>query len=188
MSGEALEINGRRLELASGDITQQRVDAIANAANEALRGGGGVDGAIHRAAGPELMAELRRRYPSGTPTGTAVATEAYRLPARWVFHAVGPRYRDGRHGEPELLADAYRACLRLADELGARSIAFPAISMGIYGYPPAEGARIAVRTVAEHLRGDSAVELAGFVLFSEDTYRVFADALAELGAEVDAAS
>jgi O-acetyl-ADP-ribose deacetylase len=188
MNAEALEVNGRRLELAGGDITRQRIDAIANAANEALRGGGGVDGAIHRAAGPELMDELRRSYPSGTPTGTAVATAAYRLPARWVFHAVGPRYRDGRHGEPQLLASAYRACLRLADELGALSIAFPAISMGIYGYPPEDGARIALRTVAEHLKTDTGVELARFVLFSEGTYRVFADALAELGAEADAGS
>lgn len=169
-----------RLQLARGDITSERVDCIANAANEALRGGGGVDGAIHRAAGPGLLQELRRRYPEGTPTGTAVATDAYDLPARWVLHAVGPIWRGGTHGEPELLAGAYRSCLRLADELGARSVAFPAISMGIYGYPPHPGARVAINTVAEHLGGATSVEVARFVLFSEETYERFAGALAEL--------
>jgi O-acetyl-ADP-ribose deacetylase len=174
---DTLEIGSRRIELAQGDITQQHVDAIANAANSALAGGGGVDGAIHRAAGPQLMAELRRRYANGTPTGTAVATDAYRLPARWVFHAVGPIWRGGGHGEEQALARAYRSCLRLADEHGARSIAFPAISLGVYGYPQADGARVALRTVGEHLRGETSLELARFVLFSADTYRVFAEAL-----------
>lgn len=176
-------VAGRRLELVEGDITTERLDAVANAANAALRGGGGVDGAIHRAAGPELLDELRRRFPNGTPTGTAVATDAYRLPARWVLHAVGPIWRGGGHGEPELLAGAYRSCLRLADELGARSVGFPAISMGIYGYPPADGARVALRTVTEHLRGDTHLDLVRFVLYSTDTYEVFADALRDLGAE-----
>jgi O-acetyl-ADP-ribose deacetylase len=169
-----------RLELVHGDITREEVDAIANAANSALRGGGGVDGAIHRAAGPGLLEELRRRYPDGTLTGTAVATDAHRLPARWILHAVGPVWRDGGHGEEELLAGAYRSCLRLADELGARSVAFPAISMGIYGYPPNAGARVAVRTVAAHLEGPTTLELARFVLFSDDTFDVFAAALADL--------
>ena len=180
---DSTEFNGRRLELSRGDITAERVDAIANAANEALRGGGGVDGAIHRAAGPGLLDELRRRYPNGTPTGTAVATDAYELPARWVLHAVGPIWRGGGYGEEELLAGAYRSCLRLADELGARSVAFPAISMGIYGYPPPDGARVAIRAVAEHLRGKTAAELVRFVLFSDETYELFADALAELSPE-----
>jgi O-acetyl-ADP-ribose deacetylase (regulator of RNase III) len=174
---ESTVIGDRRLELTRGDITREPVDAIANAANEALRGGGGVDGAIHRAAGPELMRELRVRYPDGTPTGTAVATDAHGLPARWVLHAVGPIWRGGGHGEHELLAGAYRSCLRLADELGARSVAFPAISMGIYGYPGHEGARVAVATAAEHLRGDTPLDLVRFVLFSEETYGLFADAL-----------
>jgi O-acetyl-ADP-ribose deacetylase len=169
-----------RIQLVLGDITQERVDAIANAANEALRGGGGVDGAIHRAAGPGLLDELRRRYPDGTPTGTAVATDAHDLPSRWVLHAVGPVWRGGGHGEEELLAGAYRSCMRLADELGARTVAFPAISMGIYGYPPPDGARVAVRSVADHLRGDTRIEVARFVLFSEETYDLFADALAEI--------
>jgi O-acetyl-ADP-ribose deacetylase (regulator of RNase III) len=180
---DSITIGDRRLELTLGDITTERVDAIANAANEALRGGGGVDGAIHRAAGPSLLDELRRRYPDGTPTGTAVATDGHGLPARWILHAVGPVWRGGEHGEPELLAGAYRSCMRLADELGARSVAFPAISMGIYGYPPADGARLAVRTVAEHLRGSTEVELARFVLFSEETYDLFTDALAGVGTE-----
>ena len=170
----------RRIELVLGDITRQPVDAIANAANAALRGGGGVDGAIHRAAGPGLLTELRDRYPDGTPTGTAVATGGHELPARWVLHAVGPVWRGGDHGEEQLLTDAYRSCLRLADELGAVSVAFPAISMGIYGYPGPGGAAIGARTVAEHLRGDTSLELARFVLFSEETYELFADALAAL--------
>ena len=177
---DEIEIQGRRLDLIRGDITTERVDAIANAANDALRGGGGVDGAIHRAAGPRMLEELRRRFPEGTPTGTAVATDAYDLPARWVIHAVGPVWRGGTHGEPQLLADAYRSSLLVADELGARSVAFPAISMGIYGYPPHAGARVAINTVAEHLRAGTGVEVARFVLFSEDTYERFAGALAEL--------
>jgi O-acetyl-ADP-ribose deacetylase (regulator of RNase III) len=174
----ALTIRGRRLELARGDITRERVDAIANAANTALRGGGGVDGAIHRAAGPGLLAELRRRYPDGTPTGTAVETAAHDLPARWVLHAVGPAWRGGAYGEAEQLAGAYRSCLELCDRLGARSVAFPAISMGIYGYPGPEGAAVATRTVADHLAGETSLDLARFVLFSEETYELFASALA----------
>jgi O-acetyl-ADP-ribose deacetylase len=177
---QARDVAGRHLEIARGDITTERVDAIGNAANAALRGGGGVDGAIHRAAGPGLLAELRERYPDGTQTGTAVATDGHDLPARWVLHAVGPIWRGGEHGEPELLAGAYRSCLRLADELGARSIAFPAISMGIYGYPGPDGARVALSTVAEHLRGETSVELVRFVLFSEETYDLFAAALGEM--------
>lgn len=177
---DRLALGDRRLELEQGDITTQDVDAIANAANAALAGGGGVDGAIHRAAGPEVMAELRRRYPDGTPTGTAVATSAGRLRAKHVLHAVGPRWQGGGRGEAELLASAYRSCLRLCDELAARSVAFPAISLGIYGYPQEEGARIALRTVANHLHDETSLEIARFVLFSEPTYRVFADALSEL--------
>ena len=173
------EINGRRLELVVGDITRERVDAIANAANTSLSGGGGVDGAIHRAVGPELMAELRRRYAAGTPTGTAVETSAGRLQAKWVLHAVGPRWRGGGSGEPQALASAYRACLELCDQLGARSVAFPAISLGIYGYPLDEGAGIAVETVAAHLRGGTSLALVRFVL-REETYPAFAAALDRL--------
>ena len=130
-----------------------------------------------RQAGPAPGA-ARRRYPHGTPTGTAVATDAHGLPARWILHAVGPIWRGGEHGEPELLA--YRSSLVLADELGARSVAFPAISMGIYGYPTDEGARVAVGAVAD-IGGTTGIELVRFVLFSDETYGHFADALAAAG-------
>ena len=171
-------VSGRTVELTLGDITTQAVDAIANAANEALRGGGGVDGAIHRAAGLALLDELRQRYPEGTPTGTAVATAAHRLPATWIIHAVGPVWRGGSAGEEQLLRGAYRSSLRLADELGARSIAFPAISMGIYGYPLQAGARVAVTSVIEYLRGRTALELVRFVL-RDDTGEAFERAARE---------
>ena len=166
------------IELVLGDITQQEVDAIVNAANPGLLGGGGVDGAIHAAGGPTILEECRRL--GGCDPGDAKATSGGALPAKHVLHAVGPIWRGGADGEPEQLAGAYRSSLRLADELGARSVAFPAISMGIYGYPPPDGARMAVRTVAEHLGGATHVELARFVLFSEETYDLFADALSEL--------
>lgn len=172
-------IGERQLELTIGDITTQQVDAIGNAANAALRGGGGVDGAIHRAAGPGLMEELRRRYPDGTPTGTAVETAGHRLPARWVLHAIGPVWRGGGAGEDELLAGAYRSCLDLADRLGARSLALPAISMGIYGYPTDEGAGVAVRTVVEHLGAETGLELVRFVL-RDATWDAFVAAGEEL--------
>jgi O-acetyl-ADP-ribose deacetylase (regulator of RNase III) len=170
-------VDGRRLELVIGDITTEPVDAIGNAANAQLRGGGGVDGAIHRAAGPELLAELRRRYPQGTPTGTAVGSGGHRLPARWVIHAVGPIWRGGGHGEPALLAGAYRSTMQVAEELGAGTVALPAISLGVYGYPHDQGARIAIATVAECLAGARSVELVRFVL-RPATRNAFAAALA----------
>src|SRR5579884_3027433 len=134
------------IEAVQGDITLQAVDAIVNAANSSLAGGGGVDGAIHRAAGrAELQAACRAI--GGCATGDAKATPGFGLPARWIIHAVGPRWRGGAKGEAELLASCYRRSLEVADELGAKSVAFPAISTGIYGYPPEEAARIAVETV-----------------------------------------
>jgi O-acetyl-ADP-ribose deacetylase (regulator of RNase III) len=158
-----------RLEAVQGDITTQAVDAVVNAANQALAGGGGVDGAIHRAAGArELQAACRAI--GGCATGDAVATPGFALAARWIIHAVGPRYRDGAHGEPELLASCYRRCLVVADELGATSLAFPAISTGIYGYPLAEAAGIAVRTLRET---PTAVELVRLVAFDANTLRLY---------------
>jgi O-acetyl-ADP-ribose deacetylase (regulator of RNase III) len=175
--------SGRKIILKEGDITRIAVDAMANAANSALAGGGGVDGAIHRAGGPEIMAELDqiRASQGGCPTGSAVATGAGKLPAKFVFHAVGPVYRDGARGEPELLAGCYRRCLELAEEREVRTISFPAISTGIYGYPPEEAAVIALREVRAHLeREDVSLETVIFVLFGKSAYDVYAKLLAGL--------
>jgi O-acetyl-ADP-ribose deacetylase len=168
------------IELVTGDITTVTADAIVNAANSALAGGGGVDGAIHRAAGPELMAELDARY-RGCPTGSAVITGSGRLSAhgvRYVIHAVGPVWQGGGHGEERLLRSAYTTALRLANDAAAGSVAFPAISSGIYGYPVGEAARVAISAVRDGLRESRSVERAIFVLFSRDTFAAFAQALA----------
>src|SRR5215472_14187977 len=166
------------ITLVLGDITQQRVDAIVNAANSSLLGGGGVDGAIHRRGGPDILAECRAlragQFSEGLPTGQAVATTAGRLPARWVIHTVGPVYSRGED-RSRLLASCYRESLRVADELGARSLAFPAVSAGIYGWPVDDAARIAVATVRAT---PSRVSDARFVLFSPDVFAAFEDALA----------
>jgi O-acetyl-ADP-ribose deacetylase (regulator of RNase III) len=176
--------NGARLRLTKGDITKLAVDAIVNAANAALAGGGGVDGAIHRAGGPSIMRELNRLRPTiggHCPTGSAVATSAGNLPATHVFHAVGPVYRGGHQGEAELLRSCYETCLRLAAEKGARTISFPAISTGVYGYPLDEAAEIAVGAVHRGLRdGHPTIEEAIFVLFDEHAYQSFARALSAL--------
>ncbi len=173
-----LKIGDRVLAIMQGDITKVPADAIVNAANSALAGGGGVDGAIHRAGGPSIMAELRSKHAAGCPTGSAVVTGAGNLPAKWVIHAVGPIWRGGANGEPDQLASAYRSSLAHADRLGTRTITFPAISCGVYGYPLEQGARVALTTVREHLSaGGTTLERATFVLLSADTYAVFAEVL-----------
>ncbi|MGH9263242.1 MAG: O-acetyl-ADP-ribose deacetylase [Acidimicrobiales bacterium] len=162
-----------RLEVVQGDITTEAVDAIVNAANSSLLGGGGVDGAIHRAAGPELVEACRPL--AGCPTGEAKATPGFRLPARWVIHTVGPVWRGGDSGEAELLASCYRRSLEVADELGARSVAFPAISTGIYGYPAEEAATVAVDTIGST---PTSVELVRLVAFDDRTRRLYEERLA----------
>jgi O-acetyl-ADP-ribose deacetylase (regulator of RNase III) len=174
---------GRRLTLLEGDITQVAADVIVNAANSALAGGGGVDGAIHRAGGPAIMRELDaiRAREGGCPTGSAVATGAGGLPAKYVFHAVGPVYRDGKHGEPELLASCYRKCLELAEAHKAVIISFPAISTGVYGYPLEKAAAIALREVTAHLNAEKIhVQHAIFVLFGRQAYQAYAQALSKI--------
>jgi O-acetyl-ADP-ribose deacetylase (regulator of RNase III) len=163
-----------RIEAARGDITREQVDAVVNAANSSLLGGGGVDGAIHRAAGPELLRACQEL--GGCPTGDARATPGFRLPARWVIHAVGPVWRGGGRGEPDQLAACYRRALEIADDLGARSIAFPAISTGVYGFPPEQAARIAVDTVRS---ASTSVELVRLVAFDEHTHGLYRELLEE---------
>ena len=169
--------HGKKLRLLIGDITKIRVDAMVNAANSALRGGGGVDGAIHRAGGSVIMRELDaiRASSGGCPTGSAVVTGAGALPAKYVFHTVGPVYHDGSRGEPEQLASCYQKCLQLAEEHGVRSISFPALSTGAYGYPLEEAARIALKTITSRLQHpDCPIQDVLLVLFDHGTYAVYA--------------
>jgi O-acetyl-ADP-ribose deacetylase (regulator of RNase III) len=173
-------VGASALVLSQGDITREQVDAIANAANSGLLGGGGVDGAIHRAAGPELLAACRRikqTLPGGSlPAGGAVATPAFRLPARHVIHCVGPVYDDDPARAPRLLGSCYRRALAIARELGLASIAFPAISTGVYGYPMHLAADVAVRAVKEDLGAHGAPALVKMVLFDDRAFAVFAEA------------
>ena len=161
---ERMVAPGHVLAVVEGDITRVAADAIVNAANSAFAAGGGVDGAIRRAAGPELSGEMRRRFPAGTPTGSAVATGAYALPARWVIHAVGPAWGLGGQDKLDLLASAYRSALHVADELGARTICSPAISAGTFGFPLEAAADVALRTARDHLLGETGIERVTLVL------------------------
>lgn len=167
-----------RMEIWQGDITKLDVDAIVNAANHTLLGGGGVDGAIHRAAGPDLLKECRAL--DGCRTGEAKITAGYRLPAKHVIHTVGPVYGRGGADREHLLAACYRNSLALAAERGLRSVAFPAISTGVYGYPPAEAARVAVRAVSEFLRQDESIERVVFCAFDERSTKLLTEALASV--------
>ncbi len=176
----SLMIGRREIALELGDITKFPADALGNAANAHLAGGGGVDGAIHRAGGPSIMAECRAI--GGCPTGSAVVTGAGNLPARYVIHAVGPVWRGGGAGEPALLASAYRSVMARAAEKGVRTLALPSISTGVYGYPLDLAAPIALGAVAEALRGETTVERVIFVLFNEETMRAYERALEALAA------
>jgi O-acetyl-ADP-ribose deacetylase (regulator of RNase III) len=173
MSAPAID---QRIRIEQGDITRLEVDAIVNAANSSLLGGGGVDGAIHRAAGPELLAECRGL--GGCPTGEARLTGGYRLPARHVIHTVGPVWKGGRSGEAEILANCYRNCLEIASARHFVEIAFPAISTGVYGYPREAAAAIAVASVRAHLAGHEYPQRVAFVCFDRATQETYREALA----------
>jgi O-acetyl-ADP-ribose deacetylase len=166
-----------RVAVVEGDITKQAVDAIVNAANTTLLGGGGVDGAIHRAAGPELLEECRKL--GGCATGQAKITKGYQLPAKWVIHTVGPVWRDGQHGEDDLLASCYRSCFALAEQHGIRTLAFPSISTGAYGFPMDRAARIAVRETREFLGQSPSVERVRLVCFGKSASEIHSQALDE---------
>jgi O-acetyl-ADP-ribose deacetylase (regulator of RNase III) len=172
-----VKVGPSTLELVEGDITRQDTEALVNAANKYLRPGGGVDGAIHRAGGPAIEAECRSL--GGCPTGEARITTGGDLKARYVIHTVGPIYRDGLHREPELLASCYRESLKLASAKGIKSLTFPSISTGVYGYPIEDAARVALKTVTDYLARHPEIELVRFVLFGRDAYEIYAKVLQE---------
>ena len=167
-----------RIEVVRGDITTEQVDAIVNAANQSLLGGGGVDGAIHRAAGPQLLEECRGI--GGCPTGQARITRGYRLPAKFIIHTVGPIWHGGEHGEPELLASCYRCSLALAREHECATVAFPAISCGVYRYPLAEAARLSLETVQRELRAHPMPHRVKWVMFDPEVFDAWTDVYREL--------
>jgi O-acetyl-ADP-ribose deacetylase (regulator of RNase III) len=167
-----------RIRVVEGDITRQAVDAIVNAANTTLLGGGGVDGAIHRAAGPELLAECRTL--GGCATGSAKITLGYRLPAKFVIHTVGPVWRDGRHGEEAWLASCYRSCFALVEQHGIRTVAFPSISTGAYGFPMERAARIAVKETAAFLNRNFTVAEVRLVCFGRGAFEIYDRAVKEI--------
>lgn len=177
-----IAINNKILELTKGDITTEKTDAIANAANTRLAGGGGVDGAIHRAGGPEIMAECRKI--GSCPTGEAVITTAGALPCKYVIHTAGPIYRSGKSGEAEKLESSYRNCMKRAAEKNLKSIAFPSISTGVYRYPLNEAAEIALRAVISILQENNSVELVRFILFDDKTLDAYTDTLQKIESEI----
>ncbi|MFI5304599.1 MAG: O-acetyl-ADP-ribose deacetylase [Nitrospiria bacterium] len=173
-----LKVNQTILELIIGDIILQETESIVNAANTTLKGGSGVDGAIHRAGGPQILEECKKI--GGCPTGEARITSGGKLKVKYVIHTVGPQYTNGRNGEPELLACAYRNSLQLARSFGIKSIAFPSISTGAYGYPPAKAAPIALLTVIENVNQKKGIDLVRFVLFNTEIFATYQSALMKL--------
>jgi O-acetyl-ADP-ribose deacetylase (regulator of RNase III) len=186
MSGNICEyqIGKAKICIVQGDVTEMDTDAIVNAANPSLMGGGGVDGAIHRKGGPKILEECKRirvtEYPNGLPTGKAVITTGGNLKAKYVIHTVGPIWRGGNHGEPELLAEAYRNSLRLAVSKGLKTIAFPSISTGAYGYPIEKACRVALTTVKEFLEKEDKLEKVVLVLFSQRDFEIYKETAREL--------
>ncbi len=168
----------QRIEIIEGDITKQQVDAIVNAANTSLLGGGGVDGAIHRAAGPELLEECKKI--GGCPTGESRVTKGYRLPSKWVIHTVGPIWKGGTANEDQLLANCYKNSLKTAKEIGAKTVAFPSISTGAYRFPMDRAAEIALKETAQFLKNDSFIKKVIFVCFGQEAFNIYKDTFKRL--------